>query len=411
MYITMNDRRPAFDWLKKHWERGHWEAQKFIDRIAEEASDTEGLEGRTKASIRAFLTDLVQDHETVTLARVMPYRAPNFGHGLLSRSLGYSRKFRIRDQSYATLAPSLVFRDLSGEVNSVAFHPNGTTFAVGTFCVTDLYNMQDNNPGSLVIGSVNEQHLVKTADHWRTQQGPICNPEVTDRSWQTPGREMHYTVASVGFSSAGVLYSAGRDGKLLAYGPTDRRIICQYDDEAGGSPPVECMSVARDNNVVAIGRRTAKDSVVVLRHGFDRVGFTASTFSLDKAELRNDMINSPSTLNLGFGRYPNLLVAGYSAHPKTDRAEENASTFGTGHLRLFDIAHQMQISVSPCSHAVFATAWSPNQASYFATACAPVRNKRAAKSLVRIYSPNQTSDRCNLDCHAYDINELAIWYV
>jgi hypothetical protein len=51
----MNDHRPAFDWLKKHWERRHWEAKKLIDRITAVASDTEGLESRTKASIRAFL--------------------------------------------------------------------------------------------------------------------------------------------------------------------------------------------------------------------------------------------------------------------------------------------------------------------------------------------------------------------
>jgi WD40 repeat protein len=410
-HITLNDKRPAFDWLKKCWrKRQQAERKKLIDRVADEASDTAGLNNRTKASIRSYLIDLVQGHSGAISARIAPKQAPNFAASLLSRSLGYSRSCQLRTQCFSTIAPFLSFHDLSGEVNTVAFHPNGSTFAAGTICFTDRYNVEYNDPGSLVVGNVNEKHIVKIADHWRAQEGPECSPEVTDRSWQTTGRELYYTVASVGFSKAGTLYSAGRDGKLLAY-DTDHRIIGEYTDEAGGCPPVECMSVARDNNVVAIGRRTAKDSVVILRH--EETGFTTSTFGLsrDVAELGNDMIISPATLDLGIGQYSNLLVAGYSAHKKTDAGEEDASVGSKGQMCLFDITTKTQLNVRKGS--VFATAWSPNYGNYFATACTPTtskdRSNKGVKSLVRIYSPSHTAERFSLDCFAHDINELAIW--
>jgi hypothetical protein len=410
-HITLNDQRRAFDWLKDHWRKSRQaERKKLIDGVADEASYGEGLSNRTKASIRSFLADMVRSHSSVMSARTAPKNSPNFAASLLSRSLGYSRSCQIRAQAFSTLAPCLTFHDLSGEVNTVAFHPDGCTFAAGTICFTDRYNVEYNNPGSLVVGSVDKKHIVRIADHWRVQEGPECSPAVTDRSWQTTSRELHYTVASVGFSKAGTLYSAGRDGKLIAYDP-DRRKTGEYDDEKGGGPPVECMSVARDNNVVAIGRRTAKDSVVVLRH--EDMGFTTSTFGLPRevAELGNDMIVGPSTLDLGFGQYSNLLVAGYSAQKKTDAAEEDASLGRKGQMCLFDITTRTMLNVRKGS--VFATAWSPNYSQYFVTACTPTtskdRSNKAVKSLVRIYSPTQTTERFSLDCFANDINELTIW--
>jgi hypothetical protein len=413
--VAASDKWPTLDWLKMYWDETRQEkGRKLIDRIVEEASNTTGLENRTMASIRSFLLDLVQGHDTVISARIAPKRAPNFEASLLSRSLGYSRAFQIRDQSYATLSPSLAFGDLSGEVNTVAFHPNGNTFAAGTICFTDRHSLEYNNSGSLVIGNVDDNCLAKVADHWLPQEGPICNPVLTDRSWRTPGKELHYTVSSVGFSNAGILYSAGRDGKLLAYDAVDRRIISEYTDEPGGCPPVECMSVADVDNIVAIGRRTAKDSVVVLRHTPEITGFTSIAFGLSKAELSNDMILSPTCLGLGFGGFSNLLVAGFAANRKSDESEEDPSTEGMGQLCLFDIAAQRQLEVIPYSGAVFATAWSPCYARFFATACAAsahsIYSNKGVKSVVRIYHPMQTWRKISeLDCYAQDVNELTIW--
>jgi WD40 repeat protein len=411
-HVTAKDRRPPFKWLKQHWRQSPKDVQrKLILAVANEASDTAGLWNRTEASIHSFLVDLVHEHDTVMSARIVPTQGPDFTASLLSRSMGYSQPAQLRDQYYATLAPSLAFHDLSGEVNTLAFHPDGSTFAAGTICFTDRYNLEYNDSGSLAIGYVDDKRIVKTADHWRAQEGPVCSPAVTDRSWQTPGRELHYTVSSVGFSKAGILYSSGRDGKLLAYDTAERRVVGEYVDEASGSPPVECMSVARDANVIAIGRRTAKDSVVILRH--EGTAFTTSTLGLSKddAELGNDMIISPATLSLGFGQSANLLVAGYSAHKRTDTGEDDPSTTGKGQMSLFDIETQTQLICRKGS--VFATAWSPIHGRYFAAACAPTtqkdRSNKGVKSLVRVYSPSRKTESFSLDCFAHDINELTIW--
>ncbi|KAI5263384.1 WD40 repeat-like protein [Aureobasidium subglaciale] len=302
----------------------------------------------------------------------------------------------MRDLVYSSMGAQAYMDDASGDVSTIAWSPNGKSFAAGAVAVTDLQSVDYNKPRNLVIGRAESQKIKELPNH-------------TIKRLLPDGRqkELFSTVQMVAFSpDSNYMYSAGIDQNLHRY-----RINSCLDDTAlvhmlQHPASVDFLAVS-NNGLVATGCASSDAGAVrVLSYDDD-----------DSADIIkfSGMIQSkkyPSALRWGLAHdHQNYLLAGFSREAEAVYAEDD-NRDKEGEVALWDVNTQQRIDVDAPNRNVFDLAWNPNpsgNSSIFAVASRPFGHvSQGIHSVVRLYSPrqNHAQHTMELDCPAWDVNDV-----
>jgi WD40 repeat protein len=292
-----------------------------------------------------------------------------------------------------------------GDVTSIAWSPNGTTFAAGSIAISDGRNMQYNSGLNLLVGNSAASVLQELSEHH------IPRPLIEDagnvnalhsmRESQDP--RLFLTVAAVAFSPDGSrLYSAGSDKKVRIYSTSDevRESKCQYAIDH--SATVDLLSVS-NNGLLATACHSSDGSVQVFDCGSTDYSLRLS-LSPSKGYQQAPLF--PSALRWGTAKvHSGFLLAGFSS--EGDDGEWGPS----GETVLCNVETGQRLGLNTATRNVFDLAWNPSPspgATTFAVASTPSGPKSYRRTTVQCYAPEQNGARqvLELDCPACDINDL-----
>lgn len=391
------------------------------------------LPARSSDSIAAFLRDtragkLPETPQILRLSAARPQRSmitcPNESTStiLRQRELGLQSRrgwkaasrtltFPVKNKVMDTLGPASYWTGASGDIHTVAWSPDGESFAAGAVAVTDQDSMQYNRPNNLLFGSLayNEIHELPCHSLARPITTTGANSSLAMFASQDP--KLYTTVTSVAFAPCGsLMYSAGYDKSL-----------CVWDVESPTSQPqlalklrrgeeVEMMAVhPHESGVLAIASRKIDKAIRLVRLGeqYPR-GFDVHSFQSEKATSRSELKILPQALRFE-PRFGSLLLAGFGANVREDSRPDI-----TGDLCLWDIETHAQMSIHGSNKNVFDVAFNPNQRSMplFAAGCVAGGNvNRGMRSVIRLFE-HRTMDRytspVEIECRALDMNDV-VW--
>ncbi|KAF2718564.1 WD40 repeat-like protein [Polychaeton citri CBS 116435] len=361
------------------------------------------------------------------------WQAPStLGSVLRHRELGFSNARaakpsllpdELKHQTLDTLGPRQYYHGTSGDVNHVAWGPNGFVFACGSIAITDALSMQYNQPCNLLLGDVPNNTVHELPEHHFTRpeiQSGVGNINGTASMRESQDPRLFMTVASVAFSPEGDrLYSAGADGAIRIYD------TLSFSERADSS---SIRASTRQCEVICsqmFKRPAAVDLLSVSYDGLVAAASHESVLGSLNVYHRNGQIfehaHCPTHPSTTLPLYPtslkwspsyscrHLLLAGFAS-----------DTFDEDHVRagevcLWDAAAQTRIPVGATFCNVSDVAWNPNVSSasmLFAVASAPSSGNqsisRGVKSAVQCFAPNngRTKRVVEFDCPALDINDI-----
>lgn len=377
------------------------------------------LPTRTKESIEAFLRDAADNCVSKEALRLTPHaREPSISAVLRNRELGmrtirrdYSKcsVIHLQTPAFATMGPSVSFTGTSGDVNTVAWAPNGTQFAAGSACLVDSDSMQYNRPNNLLFGDVPRRTLQELPDHVTKRKLAEAGVNSSRSMHATQDPWLFQTVSMIAFSPDGdLMYSAGYDCKVRIYDVTRNGIPEKSDVALRHKAPVDLLSVSAQGLLATGCQRSKKNSIKVvdpyeaIEHCDEDFNPVMCNFSSRKAAERPENGIFPSALR--FDPSGDYLLAGFAS---TSREEMTS-----GETCLWDVRTGEQLSISPETRNVFDVAWNPNcwQRPLFAVGCvAGVNVNRGVRSVIKMYdlrTHGKYGLSMELDCPALDMNDV-----
>jgi WD40 repeat protein len=327
-----------------------------------------------------------------------------------SKPLSYQMMNNVQD----TLGPAYSFTGASSDVHTVAWSPDGQSFAAGAVCVTDPDSMQYNRPNNLLYGDLSNGTIRELGEHViaRTKTETGANSTHAMHSSQDP--VLYTTISSVAFSPQGeYMFSAGYDSHA-----------CIWRTSRDGSQPelikslrhraeVDIMTVGPHGKIATAAKRWTSNAVKVITIRDDTVDFTfeKQSYTSSKALRQPDMNILPTALAFepNDGRF---LLAGFGANSKA--SENRLDT--NGDICLWDVGTQEQLAVHGSGKNVFDVAFNPMQRyqPLFAVGCVAGANvNRGTRSMVRLYDTRgydaKFSMMAELECAALDMNDVTWW--
>ncbi|EKG21040.1 hypothetical protein MPH_01669 [Macrophomina phaseolina MS6] len=298
----------------------------------------------------------------------------------------------------------------SGDVNTVAWSPNGTHFAAGSACLVDSNSMQYNRRNNLLFGDVSCRSLYELADHYTKRRMPESGVNSNRSMHVTQDSRLFQTVSMVAFSSDGsLMFSAGYDKKVRIYDITGNRVPEGSDVTLRHRAKVDLLSVSAQDLIATGCQRSKQNSIKVINsleavqrcHDED-FNPVVHNFSSRKAAERPENGIFPSALRFDpTGLY---LLAGFASTSK----EELTS----GETCLWDIQTGERLAIAPETRNVFDVAWNPwcQTRPLFAVGCVAGANvNRGVRSIVKMYdvrAPLKYGLTMELDCPALDMNDI-----
>lgn len=397
-----------------------------ILRVASQARSS--LPERTKESIEAFLRDAVDGRmpkaEVLRLGG-QKYSSPTIGSVLRNRELGmrtnrrdYSKGGAIQLQTpiIESIGPSLTFTGTSGDVNTIAWAPNGTQFAAGSACLVDSDSMQYNRPNNLLFGDISRKVLYEIPDHYTERERPGSGVNSSHSMHITQDHRLFQTVSMVAFSpDNSLLFTAGYDNVVRVYDVYDTEQPELRRPAIRHASKVDLLSVSPQGLLATGCQRSEKNSIRVIdpyllnadsSELFDENGNklkrVVHSFASRKAAERPDNDIYPSALRFDWsGEY---LLAGFAS---TKREE-----LTSGDTCLWDVRTGAQMTIFPETRNVFDVAWNSNRwkAPLFAVGCVAGTNvNRGTRSVIKLYdirAPGRYGMSLELDCPALDMNDV-----
>ncbi|KAF2085739.1 WD40 repeat-like protein [Saccharata proteae CBS 121410] len=389
-----------------------------MSRLAKE--DT-ALKNRTIESIEAFFRDaadgcLRQAPKTEVLRASRIPKDPGHFRGTASllrnrelgdvrargntRALAVEMKNRVMD----TVGPSLSFTGTSGDVNTVAWAPNGVNFAAGSACLVDRSSMQYNRPNNLLYGDLAGKSLQELPDHHLRREKPESGVNATHSMHVTQDPRLFQTVSAVAFSPDGnLMYSAGYDDFVrvwdVATGPGAR-----LKEALPHEAKVDLLAVSK-KGLVATGSQTRdQGGVKVFRPSPDSNTTTVfRSFTSPKAQAHLQDAVCPSSMRFD-PLMDRFLLTGFAA-TSSDEAV-------CGETCLWDVETGLQMHLTSNTQNVFDVAWNPYSfsAPLFAVGCVAGQNaNRGTRSVVKMYdirAPQKYGMSMELECPALDMNDV-----
>lgn len=385
---------------------------------------------RTLESVEAFLRDAADNRISGPVIRLDHQNGarPSLNSTLRNRELGTRGRRNFSKNVSAdlmtrvidTIGPSISFTGTSGDVNTVAWAPNGETFAAGSACLVDADSMQYNRPNNLLFGRLLGKTLHEIPDHYtdRTEAKPESGVNSSHAMNITQDARLFQTVSMVAFSpDSSLLFSAGYDETVRVYdvrGPPE--LLCYPLRHMG---KVDLLSVSMQGLLATGCQRAEKNSIKVIRTDLlgrepedlfdengDKLRHVTHSFSSRRAAERPGDSIFPSSLRFDPHSGDHLL-AGFTSTSK----EELTS----GETCLWDVRTGAQLTVIPETRYVFDVTWNPNcwKAPLFAVGCvAGTYVNRGVRSVVKMYdirAPGRYGMSMELDCPALDMNDVLFW--
>ncbi|KAF9639749.1 hypothetical protein BFW01_g11555 [Lasiodiplodia theobromae] len=362
--------------------------------------------------------------EVLRLGR-QKYSSPTIGSVLRYRELGmrtnqrdYSKGGAIQLQTpiVESIGPSLTFTGTSGDVNTIAWAPNGTQFAAGSACLVDSDSMQYNRPNNLLFGDISRKVLYEIPDHYTERERPESGVNSSHSMHVTQDHRLFQTVSMVAFSpDNSLLFTAGYDNVVRVYDVYDTEQPELWRPAIRHASKVDLLSVSPQGLLATGCQRSEKNSIRVIdpyllnaesSERFDENGIklkrVVHSFASRKAAERPDNDIYPSALRFDWsGEY---LLAGFAS---TKREE-----LTSGDTCLWDVRTGAQMTIFPETRNVFDVAWNSNRwkAPLFAVGCVAGTNvNRGTRSVIKLYdirAPGRYGMTLELDCPALDMNDV-----
>lgn len=331
--------------------------------------------------------------------------------GLRHRELG-SRKGQciLRHGILDSLGPMLTFTGASSDINTVAWSPGGSTFAVGSATLTDESSMQYNRPNNLLLGDV-ERRILRELPHHATQRVfTASGVNSTREMFVSQDPLLFQSVSSVAFSPD-AMFSVGFDRVARVYDVRNGVDGCTLRRQIRHSAEIDLLAVNVDRRLFATGSRTSRKAVRVFREDLDGdVNNPAlqASFTSTRSFKTPDQQIFPSSLKWGHTIYhqSKYLLCGFSSSKKD---------FGEGETRLWNIEAEFAEATVKGTRNVFDVAWSPSIFGRFAVAStAQAGVNRGTQSVIQIFDSRfingnlKVDGHCNyeLECPALDINDV-----
>ncbi|KAL1648012.1 hypothetical protein SLS58_002337 [Diplodia intermedia] len=386
------------------------------------------LPERTKESIEALLRDAADDRiPKPEVLRLGGQRYPSVNAVLRHRELGMRTARRdyskggltpLQTPIVESIGPSITFTGTSGDVNTVAWTPNGTWFAAGSACLVDSDSMQYNRSNNLLVGEVHRKALYEIPDHYTERERPETGVNSSHSMHVTQDHRLFQTVSMVAFSpDDSLLFTAGYDNQVRVYDMFDTEQPEKHFSSLGlrHTAKVDLLSVSPQGLLATGCQRSDKNSIKVIdpyllnvdpSELFDEDGNKMKpvmhSFSSRRAAERPENGIFPSALCFDWsGDY---LLAGFASTLKEEP--------GSGGTCLWDVRTGTQMTIFPETRNVFDVAWNTNRwkAPLFAVGCvAGAQVNRGVRSVVKLYDirvPGRYTMPLELDCPALDMNDV-----
>lgn len=324
-----------------------------------------------------------------------------------SRTLIYPVRNKIMD----TLGPSSYWTGASSDIHTVAWSPDGETFAAGAVAVTDQDSMQYNRPNNLLFGNLADNEIHELPCHSLARPISTTGANSTHAMFVSQDPELYTTVTSVRFSPCGsLMYSAGYDKSLCIWNLESTSAQPELALKLKRGEEIEMMDVNQhESGVIAIASRKIEKAIKLVRLDEQHPrGFQVNNFQSEKAASRSDRNILPQALRFE-PKCGTLLLAGFGANAREDNGLDT-----NGDLCLWDIETHAQMSIYGSNKNVFDVAFNPNQRSMplFAAGCVASGNvNRGMRSLIRLFE-HRTMDKytspLEIECRALDMNDV-VW--
>jgi WD40 repeat protein len=326
------------------------------------------------------------------------------------KTLSYQMLNNVQD----TLGPAYSFTGASGDVHTVAWSPDGQSFAAGAVCVTDPHSMQYNRPNNLLYGDLSNKTIQELGEHAIDRPKTDTGANSTHAMYSSQDPVLYTTISSVAFSPHGdYMFSAGYDD-----------FACIWRTSRDGSQPelmrslkhraaVDIMTVGPHGRIATAAKRWTSNAVKVITIRDDTADFTfdKQSYTSSKAVRQPDMNILPTALAFepNDGRF---LLAGFGANSKASESRLDTN----GDICLWDVGTHEQLIVHGSGKNVFDVAFNPMQRyqPLFAVGCVAGANvNRGTRSMVRLYDTRgydaKFSMMAELECAALDMNDVVWW--
>jgi WD40 repeat protein len=327
-----------------------------------------------------------------------------------SKPLSYQMLNNVQD----TLGPAYSFTGASSDVHTVAWSPDGQSFAAGAVCVTDPDSMQYNRPNNLLYGNLPNGTIQELGEHAIAREKTETGANSTHAMHSSQDPLLYTTVSSVAFSPQGeYMFSAGYDEYACIWRTSRDGSQPELVKSLRHRAPVDIMTVGPHGKIATAAKRWTSNAVKVITIRDDTVDFAfdKQSYTSSKALKQPDMNILPTALAFepNDGRF---LLAGFGANSKA--SENRLDT--NGDICLWDVGTQDQLAVHGSGKNVFDVAFNPMQRyqPLFAVGCVAGANvNRGTRSMVRLYDTRgydaKFSMMAELECAALDMNDVTWW--
>ena len=392
-----------------------------IAEVARLANETSGLVSLRKAkSIRRFLRHLKRDDgpTTPSIVRVEAVKlGPRTGmttQTLLRRranGLGrdeFSIQRQLREAMIETCTPQRSWKGASGDIVSIAWHPNSQTYAIGATSTSNAEDLQYNRPNNLLYGDVNHNTIQELPDHYIDRPRPDTiadGPNASEAVYAACDPKVYKTVSAIQFSPDGTrMFTASHDKTVKIWDvPVDKLPSCNLT-LTHDATLTQLAASPRVPNVFATGSQNTAKAIRVY-HGTTPEPDGCISLGSTRAQAKPQHEIFPECLR--WGNTPiteNLLLAGFARWGELP----NNNPGREGDLCIWDLSTVQKLTKTPSSQSVTAASFHPFL-NAFVTGGSPgqrVTHRKTTKTAVRTWDMRVTSFSQEMECPALDIQDL-----